>query len=150
MRNLLAVTMFAGVAACSPNERVDTFELGAACDVGEPISECADFEPMQDSPGTYVQSAAQARTALGMPVQDVRVRVTDGLVTRVVAEFDLDFCPAVDARLHDQLGNENRVDLNLSHWRGTAFQVDLDFPVDRPICSVAVAERSLTRPFSSP
>lgn len=148
MRNLLAVTVFAGLAACSPNERVDTFQLGAACEVGEPIDECTDFEPMQDTPGTYVQAATQGRTALGLPVTDMRVRVTDGVVTRAVAEFDLDLCDAVDARLHDQLGNENRVDLSLMHWRGTAFEVDFDFPVDRPICSVAVAERSLTKPFA--
>ncbi len=149
MRNLLAMLMFTGLGACGPNERVDAFELGTTCDVGESISDCAGFAPIAGTPGSYIQDVEQPLFVLGVPVSDVRLRVTDGLVTRVYAEYALDFCPIVEARLHQDLGRENRNDLTFTHWRGAAYTVDLDYPLDRAVCSVVVEERSTAKPFGS-
>lgn len=149
MRNLLAITVLSAVGACAPNERVDAFQLGTSCDVGQLIADCTGYVPVPNAPGDYVPDVEEPTPLLGEPAQGIRLHVNDGLVTRVYAEFGLDRCPGVDARLHSELGHENRHDLNLTHWRGTAYAIDLGYSVDRSVCSVAIEERSMTKPFGS-
>lgn len=149
MRNLLAFASVSLLAACGPSVRVDNFELGTSCDVGQPIEECTDFAPVPDVPGDYARQSEQPALVLGLPAIDVRVRVKDGLVTRIYAEFAQDVCQAVRVQLHNALGPENRQDLSLSHWRGTAYGVDYSNSVDRPVCGVSIEERSTTNPFAS-
>jgi hypothetical protein len=139
MRKLLVpVALF---MSCAPNTRVDAFELGSACDVGATLDSCPDMVVQPDQPGGFMLAPRAQAIVLDAPVTDLRIRTADDLVSRVYAEFAIEWCPLIEARLLQDLGRENRRELLIAHWRGATLDIAFDYSADRPVCSVVVAQR---------